>query len=173
MSYENNIITYFIFPSFLCYILIATNTRGICALFLNHKIEKLTDELTKQFPNADLIYQQNDWIAQTVTKILNKKDSHLPLLDIQGTSFQKSVWQAITDVPKGTTRSYQDIAYDIKKPKAIRAVANACKANKIALLIPCHRIISKTGALSGYRWGSDIKEKLLEHEKKFTHSLYL
>jgi O-6-methylguanine DNA methyltransferase len=90
--------------------------------------------------------------------------SSLPIQP-HGTPFQQTVWQALRTIPNGKTASYTDIARQIGKPKAFRAVAAACKANPIALLIPCHRVLNKNGSISGYRWGVQIKEHLLEMEK--------
>ena len=84
----------------------------------------------------------------------------------EGTDFQKSVWKEISKIPYGKTKSYQDIAKAINRPRAVRAVGTACGANKLALIIPCHRVVSSTGKNSGYRWGSEIKEKLLELETR-------
>ena len=87
-------------------------------------------------------------------------------LDIRGTAFQQRVWQALREIPAGKTLSYSQLAQKIGKPKAVRAVASACAANKIAVAIPCHRIVRNDGALSGYRWGLARKASLLEKESK-------
>ena len=88
---------------------------------------------------------------------------NLPL-DIQGTAFQQRVWQALQAIPPGTTVSYAEIAQQIDRPKAVRAVATACAANTLAVVIPCHRVVRSDGALSGYRWGIERKRALLERE---------
>jgi AraC family transcriptional regulator of adaptative response/methylated-DNA-[protein]-cysteine methyltransferase len=87
-------------------------------------------------------------------------------LDVQGTAFQERVWQALRKIPSGTTASYADIAKRIGKPRAVRAVAQACAANRLAVAIPCHRVVRRDGDLSGYRWGVDRKRELLEREKR-------
>jgi AraC family transcriptional regulator of adaptative response/methylated-DNA-[protein]-cysteine methyltransferase len=88
---------------------------------------------------------------------------HLPI-DIRGTAFQQRVWQALRDIPAGATASYTDIARRIGAPKAVRAVAGACAANPVAVAIPCHRVVRRDGALSGYRWGIERKRALLQRE---------
>ena len=85
-------------------------------------------------------------------------------LDVQGTAFQQRVWQALRDIPPGTTVSYSELAQRLGVPKAVRAIAQACAANKIAVAIPCHRVVRNDGALSGYRWGVERKKALLEME---------
>ncbi len=87
-------------------------------------------------------------------------------LDIRGTAFQQRVWQALGDIPVGSTASYADIAAKIGSPKAVRAVAQACGANALAVAIPCHRVVRNDGALSGYRWGVERKRALLEKEAR-------
>jgi AraC family transcriptional regulator of adaptative response/methylated-DNA-[protein]-cysteine methyltransferase len=87
-------------------------------------------------------------------------------LDIRGTAFQWRVWRALTRIPRGETRSYSEVARAIGRPSAIRAVARACATNPVALVVPCHRVVSKAGAAGGYRWGRDVKKKLLTREKK-------
>lgn len=92
-------------------------------------------------------------------------------IHVLGTKFQESVWRAIRKIPYGKTASYKEIAEHIGKPKSIRAVANACGANSIAVIIPCHRVIKANGDDSGYRWGVDIKRKLLDREYNITHPM--
>ena len=94
-----------------------------------------------------------------------ERDLNLPL-DIQGTVFQQQVWQALQAIPTGSTLSYRELANKIGNPKAVRAVAGACASNKIAVAIPCHRVIGSDGTLTGYRWGIERKEALLEREAK-------
>jgi len=85
-------------------------------------------------------------------------------LDIQGTAFQHKVWNALRQIPLGQTRSYTDVAKSIGKPRAVRAVANACASNPVALVVPCHRVVGVSGSLTGYRWGVERKRQLLEAE---------
>lgn len=111
---------------------------------------------------ADLTFQQH---VRDVIASLNQRDTPLTLpLDIRGTAFQQQVWQALRTIPCGETVSYQQLANAIGKPKAVRAVASACAANKLAIVIPCHRVVRGDGTLSGYRWGVSRKAQLLRRE---------
>src|SRR5262249_50543182 len=128
---------------------------------------ELIQELQNRFPRANLI-KNDKAIKETIANILDfiKNDTKKSnfSLDLQGTPFQKRVWQALKKVPRGSTKSYQDIAKKIGAPKSSRAVAQACAANRVAILIPCHRIVRTNGSLSGYRWGISRKKMLLEQE---------
>jgi AraC family transcriptional regulator, regulatory protein of adaptative response / methylated-DNA-[protein]-cysteine methyltransferase len=104
--------------------------------------------------------------VQSVLSYLDHPQSGLDLpLDIRGTAFQRRVWQALREIPPGETASYSEVARRIGSPKAVRAVAHACASNKIAVAIPCHRVVRSNGDLSGYRWGIERKRKLLEREQ--------
>ncbi|MEY1228078.1 bifunctional DNA-binding transcriptional regulator/O6-methylguanine-DNA methyltransferase Ada [Proteus terrae] len=148
-------------------ILVAQSEKGISAIMLGDDAELLLEDLQKQFPLAELIGANEEFeqvIAQVIGFIeLPKQPLSLPL-DIQGTVFQQKVWRALLDIPFGSTMTYQEIADKIGAPKAYRAVANACAANKLAVAIPCHRVIRQNGELSGYRWGIERKAKLLQTE---------
>lgn len=149
--------------------LVAASSRGICAVLPGDSDAALIADLAQIFPNAqreeaDDAFQQQ--VAQVIA-LLDGQRSTLQLpLDIRGTAFQQQVWQALRDIPVGETRSYQQVADSIHKPKAARAVANACAANTLALVIPCHRVVRQSGALSGYRWGEARKAELLKREAK-------
>jgi AraC family transcriptional regulator, regulatory protein of adaptative response / methylated-DNA-[protein]-cysteine methyltransferase len=148
--------------------LIAGTKRGICAILFAEDAKILTRELLQKFPNANIFEADkslNKWARAVVDQI---KKPHTPSnipLDIQGTAFQQRVWQALREIPPGQTATYSEIAKRIKQPTAVRAVAGACAKNKIAFLIPCHRVIGADGSLTGFRWGIDKKRKLLEREK--------
>ena len=147
--------------------LVAISSRGICAVLPGDKDEALIAELEKIFPHARR-EAADERFQQQVAEIIAVLDGHratttLPL-DIRGTAFQQQVWQALRAIPAGETRSYQQVAEAIGKPKAVRAVASACAANKLALIIPCHRVVRQSGALSGYRWGIARKAELLRRE---------
>ncbi len=147
--------------------LVAESERGICAILLGRSAEILIAELETLFPKANLISGDAAY-AQRVASVVSLlehpgRDIDLPL-DIQGTAFQQQVWQALQEIPAGSTVSYQDIAERIGKPKAVRAVAGACAANRLAVVIPCHRVVRSDGALSGYRWGVERKKQLLSLE---------
>lgn len=147
--------------------LVAASTRGICAVLPGDDDADLIAELELMFPNAQRQEADptfRDQVAEVIAQ-LDGQHSALELpLDIRGTAFQQQVWQALRAIPAGETRSYQQVAQAIGKPKAVRAVANACAANKLALLIPCHRVVRQSGALSGYRWGEARKAELLRRE---------
>lgn len=147
--------------------LVAESERGICAILLGDDDATLISELQQMFPAADnapadLTIQQH---VREVIASLNQRDTPLTLpLDIRGTAFQQQVWQALRTIPCGETVSYQQLANAIGKPKAVRAVASACAANKLAIVIPCHRVVRGDGTLSGYRWGVLRKAQLLRRE---------
>lgn len=150
-------------------ILVAATPKGITAIFFGDTREELVDELKERFPNATLI-DDNRAFADTVAKVVAAVETPriglgLPL-DIQGTAFQRRVWDALQKIPPGTTVSYSELAERIGNPAAVRAVASACAANKIAVGIPCHRVVRSDGALSGYRWGVARKRALLDRETK-------
>ncbi len=147
--------------------LVAESERGICAILLGDDDATLVADLHALFPAAqdvpaDANFQQR---VREVIVAINSRDAPLSLpLDIRGTAFQQQVWQALRTIPCGETVSYQQLASAIGKPKAVRAVASACGANKLAIVIPCHRVIRGDGALSGYRWGIARKAQLLQRE---------
>ncbi|MBB1201635.1 bifunctional DNA-binding transcriptional regulator/O6-methylguanine-DNA methyltransferase Ada [Enterobacteriaceae bacterium 89] len=147
--------------------LVAGSSRGICAVLPGDDDETLLAELAQMFPNArreeaDPTFQQQ--VAGVIALLDGQRSSVELPLDIRGTAFQQLVWQALRSIPVGETRSYQQIAEAIGKPQSVRAVANACAANKLALIVPCHRVVRQSGALSGYRWGVERKAELLRRE---------
>ena len=126
-------------------------------------------DLQDKFPNAELIGgdAQYEALMAQVVGLIEAPENGLALpLDIRGTVFQQRVWQALRAIPVGETVSYADIARRIGAPKAVRAVAGACAANVLAVAIPCHRVVRNDGALSGYRWGVERKQALLEKEAR-------
>lgn len=148
-------------------ILVAQSERGICAILLGDDPEALARDLQDRFPNADLRGAEPDFetlVAQVVGFVeAPAVGLNLPL-DVRGTAFQQRVWQALQQIPPGTTVSYTDIAERIGAPSAVRAIATACAANALAVAIPCHRVVRRDGALSGYRWGVERKRELLRKE---------
>ncbi len=148
-------------------ILVAQSQRGICAILLGDDPDALVRELQDQFPKARLIGGDAGFerlVAQVVGFIEAPSIGlNLPL-DVRGTAFQERVWQALREIPPGRTASYAEIAQRIGAPRAVRAVAQACGANHIAVAIPCHRVIRRDGDLSGYRWGVERKRALLGRE---------
>lgn len=148
----------------LGWILLAHTPQGICFLNIGPSEAALLAELQTQFPDA--VLQENKSLLATLTAIMTKGESDLPLA-LNGTPFQQAVWQALRTIPKGETRSYQAIAAQINHPKAVRAVGSAVGKNPIIWLIPCHRVISKSGKLGGFRCGLVIKKALLGREGVF------
>ncbi|MET0824858.1 MAG: methylated-DNA--[protein]-cysteine S-methyltransferase, partial [Solirubrobacterales bacterium] len=148
-------------------ILVAKSAKGICAITLGDDPEALVRDLEDRFPKANLIGGDPDFEA-LVARVVGFVEApriglDLPL-DVQGTAFQQRVWQALREIPAGETASYAEVARRIGAPKAVRAVAQACGANGIAVAIPCHRVVRNDGALSGYRWGVERKRALLGKE---------
>ena len=147
----------------------AQSARGICAIALGDDPESLLRDFQDRFPQARLIGGDAAFEA-LVARVIGFVEApgiglELPL-DIRGTAFQERVWQALRQVPPGETVSYTEIARRIGRPQSVRAVAQACAANQIAVAIPCHRVVRSDGALSGYRWGIARKRALLETETK-------
>ncbi|MCY6380292.1 bifunctional DNA-binding transcriptional regulator/O6-methylguanine-DNA methyltransferase Ada [Hoeflea prorocentri] len=150
-------------------VLVAATERGVCAIDFGDDPDALVKNLQDRFPKADLVGGEPDF-EQTVAAVIAQveapqSDFDLPL-DIRGTAFQQKVWAALRAIPAGTTVSYSEVARDIGKPSAVRAVAQACGANRIAVAIPCHRVVRTDGALSGYRWGVERKRELLKREAR-------
>jgi AraC family transcriptional regulator of adaptative response/methylated-DNA-[protein]-cysteine methyltransferase len=150
-------------------ILVAATELGVCAILMGDDPDALARDLQDRFPNANLIGGDTGF-EQLVAKVVGfvempKLGLDLPL-DVRGTAFQQRVWQALRGIPAGSTASYSDIARCIGSPKSVRAVAQACAANSLAVAIPCHRVIRNDGGLSGYRWGVERKRALLEREAK-------
>ena len=154
---------------FLGWVLVAATERGICAVELGDDPATLSVQLRDHFPKADLEKAGSGFasLIQAVISFIQepKSSSNLPL-DIQGTAFQQKVWSALGKIKPGCTANYAEIAEVIGNPNAVRAVASACGSNKLAVLIPCHRVIYKDGRTGNYRWGVERKQLLLAHEKK-------
>jgi AraC family transcriptional regulator of adaptative response/methylated-DNA-[protein]-cysteine methyltransferase len=148
-------------------ILVAKSAKGVCAILLGDDPDALVRDLQDRFARATLIGADAQFEA-LVAKVVGFVEApavglDLPL-DVRGTAFQQRVWQALRKIPAGSTASYREIATIIGAPKAVRAVAQACASNPIAVAIPCHRVVRHDGALSGYRWGVERKRALLERE---------
>ncbi len=150
-------------------ILVAKSERGVCAILLGDDPDALTRDLQNRFPRANLIGGDATFerFVSTVVGFVEAPGRGLNLpLDVRGTAFQQRVWQALRKIPAGSTATYGDIANRIGLPKSVRAVGQACGANALAVAIPCHRVVRRDGALSGYRWGVERKRALLEREAK-------
>ncbi|MDX1455745.1 MAG: methylated-DNA--[protein]-cysteine S-methyltransferase [Gammaproteobacteria bacterium] len=151
----------------LGWMLMAATEKGICWLSFGDRPGELLEEMRAAFPKAsfgDGEQRLRDWFDAVRDFILLPEEALCLPVDIQGTAFQASVWKALQKIPLGEKRSYSQLAKDLGKPNATRAVASACARNRIALLIPCHRVVGKDGSLAGYRWGVERKRELLERE---------
>ena len=149
-------------------ILVAQSARGICAIFLGEDPGALLRELQDQFPQAELVGADaafEQLVAQVVGFVEQPALGLALPLDVRGTAFQERVWQALREIPAGSTASYAEIAERIGQPRAVRAVAQACGANRLAVAIPCHRVVRRDGDISGYRWGVERKQQLLQRER--------
>jgi len=165
---EGVTIRYTITPSELGKLLIATTPRGVCSVRFGNNDRELEKELRNGFNAAEI--QRDDHSLRTMAeKVRSLWAGRMPSgsipLDIQGTAFQQRVWSALRSIPRGETRSYSEIANQIGKPKAVRAVANACASNPVAIVVPCHRVVAKDGDPAGYRWGVERKQALLRAEQ--------
>jgi AraC family transcriptional regulator of adaptative response/methylated-DNA-[protein]-cysteine methyltransferase len=152
-------------------ILVATSARGVCAILLGDDPETLLRDLQDRFARAELIggdaaFEQ--WVAEVVGFVEAPQRGLALPLDLRGTAFQHRVWQALQEIPAGSTATYTEIAQRIGAPRAVRAVAGACAANPLAVAIPCHRVVRHDGGLAGYRWGVERKRALLEREAEAT-----
>lgn len=150
------------------HVLTAESANGICAVYLGKSAKEMMASLQKKFPQAKCIdggQSVKNTLSRVIEQIHNPQKNFEFKLDVRGTAFQQQVWQALREIPTGSTACYSDIAEKLQNPGAVRAIASACGANNIAVLIPCHRVIRKDGALSGYRWGVPIKQALLRRER--------
>jgi len=152
-------------PCWLGWILLAATPRGILAITLGDQPGPLSEELCQRHPAAELAAADPElegWLAQVLAAI--DEPVPPPPLDLGGTPFRRRVWQELVLIPAGRTVSYAELARRLGEPRSVRAVAQACGANPIALAIPCHRVIGSDGSLRGYRWGLERKKALLERE---------
>ena len=148
-------------------LLVAVTERGICSVALGEDEVALVESLRAEYPAAELARatDASDRLVDAVVAHVEgrARATDLPL-DLKATAFQWQVWRALQRIPEGATRSYQEIARELGHPSAARAVARACASNRIAVLIPCHRVVRGDGALGGYRWGVARKAALLARE---------
>jgi AraC family transcriptional regulator, regulatory protein of adaptative response / methylated-DNA-[protein]-cysteine methyltransferase len=171
-------IHYTIVDSPLGRLLVAATDRGISALYLGESGAALRAALRKEYPAAHLTVEEgvsgrereDGSLGERVGKILahlRGQEPHLDLpTDVQGTAFQRRVWEELRKIPYGATKTYTEVARAIGRPQAIRAVARACATNPVSVVVPCHRVVRRDGNLAGYRWGISRKKALLEHEGK-------
>jgi len=150
-------------------VLVATTDRGVCAVTLGATNDDVTRALEADFPKATIERSDRahaDWVRTVLDRIRDPRHARgaeVPL-DVAGTSFQQQVWKALQEIPSGERRSYREVAASIGRPSATRAVARACATNRVAVVIPCHRVVRGDGALSGYKWGVERKRRLLDDE---------
>jgi AraC family transcriptional regulator of adaptative response/methylated-DNA-[protein]-cysteine methyltransferase len=164
---KNMKIGYSIAKSSLGKILVAATERGVSAVYLGDADAKLVEELREEYPRAEITAASDSferWVKEIVQRVEgNPPRLELPL-DLQATAFQRRVWQELQLIPRGSTRTYSQVAKALGKPKAVRAVARACATNPVSIVVPCHRVIRGDGSLAGYRWGLSRKQQLLAHE---------
>ena len=151
-------------------IMVAATDRGLCFVQVGQHDRDLVAQLRQEFPLAEVGASASsslDTLMAAARAMAEAKPLPPALpVDIQGTAFQWRVWRALTRIPRGSTRSYSDVAKAIGAPAAVRAVARACATNPLALVVPCHRVVGRDGSLTGYRWGTGVKKALLEKEAK-------
>jgi AraC family transcriptional regulator of adaptative response/methylated-DNA-[protein]-cysteine methyltransferase len=161
-------LTFSTMPCSLGHVLVAASAKGVCAILLGDSAEGLARDLRALFPTASLSEGGAKFAATSaaVVALVDTQNTKTEIpLDIRGTAFQRRVWEALRKIPAGQTQSYSDVAAAIEAPEAVRAVARACAANKLAVAIPCHRIVRRDGSVAGYRWGTARKRALLDREK--------
>ncbi|HEY2526654.1 MAG TPA: methylated-DNA--[protein]-cysteine S-methyltransferase [Xanthobacteraceae bacterium] len=148
-------------------VLVARSARGICAILIGSEAEELIADLAQRFPENRLVRNDRklDEDLEKIFRFIETPTQGLDLdLDIHGTPFQRRVWDALRGIPTGSTVTYAALARRIGEPDSVRAVANACAANALALAIPCHRVVRSDGTLSGYCWGIERKRALIARE---------
>lgn len=147
--------------------LVARTEKGVCAVTFGDDENFLFENLESEYPNAEISKNETNLkeYVDAILQNLSGKNKRIVLpIDVQATAFQMQVWDALRKIPYGETLSYKQVAESLGNPKVVRAVARACATNKVALVIPCHRVVGSNGSLSGYRWGIERKQKLLETE---------
>ena len=161
-------ITYSLVASPLGRLLVASTAQGVCAVKLGDGDRALERELKREYPAAEIARDdtpRQEWVRAIVGHLRGEAPSIDLPIDVRATAFQWKVWRALQRIPHGETRAYAEVAKAIGQPRAARAVARACAANPVALVVPCHRVVRADGAPGGYRWGSARKEKLLARER--------
>jgi AraC family transcriptional regulator of adaptative response/methylated-DNA-[protein]-cysteine methyltransferase len=156
-------------------VLVAATARGICAVSVGRDDDELLTRLRREFPEARIERVdsgRDEWLVAVIERVVADlsgqapPDAPLPPFDVRATAFQWRVWQALTRIPRGETRTYAEIAEAIDAPRAARAVANACASNQLAFVVPCHRVVRTDGGHGGWRWGPPRKRQLLELESR-------
>jgi AraC family transcriptional regulator, regulatory protein of adaptative response / methylated-DNA-[protein]-cysteine methyltransferase len=161
-------VRYTIVPTVAGHLLAAATERGLCAVMLDDETTQLEASLRSEYPAAE-IERDDEELRELMHQVLagigsSGKEADLPM-DVSGSAFQRQVWEALRRIPVGETRSYRAVAQQLGRPTAARAVARACASNRLALVIPCHRVVREDGELGGYRWGIERKRRLLDLER--------
>lgn len=154
-------------PSSLGVLLLAFSAEGLCALLIGDDLATLEHDLSRRFPGQQAPQRDEGLMPALEQTLRHLEDPRSTLdlpLDLTGSVFQRRVWNALRQIPLGETASYLDIARQLGQPTAFRAVANACGANPLAVIVPCHRVLRQDGSLGGYRWGLERKRQLLDRE---------
>ena len=166
-------IYYAVRKSLLDHLMMAATDRGVCFIHFGDQVSDLQDALKKEYPEADLFRSSaegnqdlNLWIEALDNHLFHDGGKPNLPLHLNGTAFQIRVWRFLMSVKEGDVASYTEVAKGIGAPKAVRAVASACAANNIAVLVPCHRVLRGDGALAGYRWGVERKRTLIDAERQ-------
>ena len=162
-------ITYTIVESPFGKLLVGATDRGVCSVALGDSDERLVRALRNDFPRAEIERGDDthrDWAEEIVAHIGGGNVGLNVPLDLLGTAFQQQVWALLRKIPPGRTRSYGEIATALGNPRATRAVARACASNRVAIVIPCHRVVREDGDAGGYKWGIERKRALLEQERR-------
>lgn len=149
-------------------VLVAATERGISAVYLGDAQKELLAELREEYPQAEIspaTGSTQSWVREIVQRIEGQPVQEELPLDLQATAFQRRVWQQLQKIPRGTTKTYSQVARALGRPKAVRAVARACATNPVSVVVPCHRVVREDGSLAGYRWGLGRKERLLATER--------
>ena len=156
------------------WVLVGVTDRGLCWLSLAAAESEAEATLREEFPAAELHRDPSlaGWVDAALeviqgsdSKVVAKAERPPLVLDLRGTAFQLRVWQALQQIPRGETRSYSQVAREMGDPKSTRAVARACATNRVALVVPCHRVVGVSGSLTGYRWGVERKRQILQAER--------
>jgi len=162
-------IKYTMAKSSLGEVLVAATERGVSAVYLGAAAAKLAGELREEYPRAEIAAEKggfSEWVEEIVARVEGSAPRRDLPLDLQATAFQRRVWQELQRIPRGTTRTYAQVAKAVGKPSAVRAVARACATNPVSIVVPCHRVVRADGHPAGYRWGISRKQTLLERERQ-------
>jgi AraC family transcriptional regulator, regulatory protein of adaptative response / methylated-DNA-[protein]-cysteine methyltransferase len=149
-------------------VLVAATERGVSAVYLGDSDAQLANELRREYPRAEISAQKgtfSEWVREVLARVEGSAPRRELPLDLQATAFQRRVWQELQQIPRGTTKTYSQVARAVGKAGAVRAVARACATNPVSIVVPCHRVVRADGNLAGYRWGLTRKEQLLQREQ--------